>query len=908
MSAYREDPWDSSQAAAGVLVGRDEERQVLERFTRRVRDGVSGALVLEGEIGAGKTRLLDLAATMAADLRVVRVSGVEPEAALGFAALHRLVGPFLDRLEQVPGPQRDALRVAFGLISGGPVDRFLAGLATLGVLAGVAAERPVVCLVDDAQWLDRESAEVLAFVARRLRAEGVGVILARRAAAGGDFFEGVPVRTVSGLTVAEAHRLLGSVVRGPLDDGVARRLAGETDGNPLALVTLAAGLSAGQLAGHSPLPSPLPLGAQLETYLLTKIRALPLATQALLLVASISPPQDQGLLWRAASSFGLSPVDADPAVAEGILRLGDMLGGSVAFLHPLTRSAVYGAAHPSDRRRAHEAVSAASDPVADADTRAWHLAAATAGTDEDAARGLEAAAERARARGGYTSQGTFLARAAELSPDPGAGRGRMIAAGHAFLVAGDVAAARRLLERAGEGHLPVVLRARAQRLRAAVDFAVERPTRVPADLLDAVATLGAADREPAREALTSAVVAGRYTTGTTLEAVARAALAVQPADLVVRAVATRVGEGYLASVSLLRDALGAEPQAVLGGLLAEEVWDEEGRHAFLTRLAGVERDNGALGALKLTLAGLADGEVWAGQFHVARAHHEEIATLDAMTGTAAPGLTTRIELLAWQGAEAEAREVAATLIQVVGKEQGVAVAADHAALAMTVLELSLGNYRDAYDQAASLYRHDPLGHGNRALADMVEAAVRAGEPDAARDALARLAGRAPAAATPWALGLLARSQALLTSDPEPPYREALDHLGRTQMVTELARTHLLYGEWLRRHRRRTEARTELRTAYKLFTSMGASLFADRSRVELAATGEHATPRTTTPTEALTPQEAQIAALAATGATNAEIATRLFITTSTVEYHLTKIYRKLRLTSRRQLTKPDPSTP
>lgn len=704
MSAYREDPWDSSPATAGILVGRDEERQVLERFTRRVRDGLSGALVLEGEIGAGKTRLLDLAATMAADLRVVRVSGVEPEAALGFAALHRLAGPFLDRLEQVPGPQRDALRVAFGLISGGPVDRFLSGLATLGVLAGVAAERPVVCLVDDAQWLDRESAEVLAFVARRLRDEGVGVILARRAAAGGDLFEGVPVRTVRGLGVAEAHRLLGSVVQGPLDDGVARRLAAETDGNPLALVTLAAGLSAGQLAGHSPLPSPLPLGAQLETYLLTKIRALPLATQALLLVASISPPQDQGLLWRAASSFGLSPVDADPAVAEGILRLGDMLGGSVAFLHPLTRSAVYGAAHPSDRRRAHEAVSAASDPVADADTRAWHLAAATAGTDEDAARGLEAAAERARARGGYTSQGTFLARAAELSPDPGVGRGRMIAAGHAFLVAGDIAAARRLLERVGEGHLPVVLRARAQRLRAAVDFAVERPARVPAVLLDAV---GAVDGEPARvmlrEALTAAVVAGRYTSGTTLEAVARAALAVQPADLVVRAVATRVCDGYLASVPLLRDALGAEPQAVLGGLLAEEVWDEEGRHAYLTRLAGVERDNGALGALKLTLAGLADGEVWAGRFHVARAHHEEIATLDAMTGTAATGLTTRIELLAWQGAEAEAREVAATLTEVVGKEQGVAVAADHAALAMTVLELSLGNYRDAYDQAASLH-------------------------------------------------------------------------------------------------------------------------------------------------------------------------------------------------------------
>ncbi|GGL14180.1 LuxR family transcriptional regulator [Sphaerisporangium melleum] len=925
MSASDEDPWYPFQVAAGaaLLLGRDEEHRALELFTQRIRDGVSDRLVLVGEIGVGKSRLLDLAATLSADLRVARISGVESESPLGFAALHRLLGPFLDRLEHIPEPQRNALWAAFGLISGPPVNAFLVGLAALGLLAEVAAERPLLCLIDDAQWLDRESAQALAFVARRLRVEGVGMIMALRAPVSDTtVIEGLPVRPVNGLPRAAAHRLLSTVARGPLDDDVARRLATETNGNPLALITLAAGLSAGQLAGHAPLPSPLPLGPHLETYLLTRIRALPLATQTLLLVASVSPPEDQALLWRAASSLGLSPVDADPAVTEGILQLSDMLGGSVAFRHPLTRSAVYGAAHPADRRRAHQALAAACDPEHDPDTRAWHLAAATAGTDENVARDLETSADRARARGGYTAQATFLARAAELSPDPAARCGRLLAAAHAYLTAGDAAAARRLLDRATAGHLSPVLRARGQRLRAAIEMHRERPSRVPAILLDAVAALGEPDgdltRLMLREALESAVIARRHTVGTTLETVARAALAVpteHPAsgtDLLVRAAATRVALGYPAAVPMMRAALDALrtaeplteeslPLAVLGSLAAEDLWDEQARHALLTRLAAFDRENGALAALKITLVCLANSELWAGRFHAARAHHAEIAVLDTMLGPA-KGLTSQIELLAWQGAEARARETAATLTEGTATEHGVALLADHAALSMTVLELSLGNYRQAFDRARPLFDDDPLGHGNRALADMVEAAARAGEPDAAGDALARLAERAPACATPWAMGLLARSRALLAAgDPDPLYREALDLLGRTQMVTELARTHLLYGEWLRRHRRRSEARSELRTAYTLFTSMGAGLFADRARLELAATGEHAGPGTTPSSGILTPQEAQIAALAAGGATNAEIATRLYITSSTVEYHLTKVFRKLRLTSRRQLS-------
>ncbi|GAA0421846.1 LuxR family transcriptional regulator [Acrocarpospora corrugata] len=890
------------------LLGRDEERRALERFSSRLRDGLSDRLVLVGEVGVGKTRLLDLAADLAADLRVVRVSGMESEQLLGFAALHRVLEPFLGRLDQLPEPQRDALRTAFGLISGRPPDRFLVGLATLGLLA--AADRPLLCLIDDAQWLDRESAEALAFVARRLRTEGVGMILALREPDA--VFEGVPVRTVPGLAAAESYRLLAAVVSGPLNANVARQLAAATKGNPLALITLAAGLSPEELAGHSPLPSPLPLGAQLQTHLLQRIRSLPLDTQALLLIASISPPQDQALLWRAAALLGLSPVDADPAVEEGILQLSDLLGGSVAFHHPLTRSAVYGTAHPADRRRAHRALASASDPDQDPDTRAWHLAAATAGVDESVAGDLEASAGRARARGGYTAQATFLARAAELSPEPATRDGRLLAAGQALLIAGDREAAQRLLGRATAAPGSPLLRARAQRLRAAIAAHLGRPSQAPALLLDAAAGVaGELARLMLREALEAAVVARQHTVGTTLEAVARAVLAApaqepaSEADLLVRATATRVAVGYLPAVPEMRAALGfaeeSMPSAVLGGFAAEDLWDEQARLSLLARLAAFDRENGALGALKVTLTSLADNELWAGRPHAAEAHHAEIADLDAMTGEPPRGLVWQIELLVWQGREAEARETAATITEVLGKQHGVAALANLAALSMTVLELSLGNYRQAFDWARPLFDDDPLGHGNRALGDMIEAAVRAGEPDAAQDAIDRLAVRAPASGTPWAMGLLARSRALLSADDaEPSYREALDLLGRTQMVTELARTHLLYGEWLRRRRRRAEARAQLRTAYEMFTAMGAALFANRARIELAATGEHVSPRLTPSTKALTPQEAQIAALAAGGATNAEIATRLCVTASTVEYHLTKIFRKLQLTSRRQL--------
>ncbi|WP_198167971.1 helix-turn-helix transcriptional regulator [Herbidospora yilanensis] len=915
----------SDDVTATSLHGRNAERDTIDEMIRRLGARLSDTLVLAGEPGVGKTRLLQAAASRAsaAGLRVLAVSGVESELPLGFAALHHLLAPFLDRLGRIPGPQGDALRRAFGLTHGPPPDQFLIGLATLSLLAEIAADRPLLCLVDDAHWLDRDSAQALAFVGRRLHAEGVGLLVALRES-GAALFEGLPVRPIGGLPDADARRLLAECVAGPLDDAVAGRVVEQTDGNPLALITLAAALSAEQLAGHADLPVRLPLGAHLETYFLGQVRALPPATRELLLVASIAPAHDQGLLWRAGALLGLSPIDADPALAEGVLLPGDLAGGSVTFRHPLIRAAVYNASPPADRRRAHRALADSSDPVLDPDTRAWHLAAATPGTDEGVARDLEASAERARARGGYTAQAAYLARAAELSPDARARGGRLLAAAGAFLAAGDIAAVRRLLDQARPMlHTPVA-RAMGERLRAAVANYDDRVAHAPAILMDAATALGDGDerltRVMLREAMETAMVALEHTVGVRPLDVARAVLALPPdpadtaADLLARAFATRVTAGYRDAVPLMRAAITelctAErlseegmPLALLGGLAADELWDEQGRFALLRRLAAAGRENGALHALRVTLTLLAGSELRAGRIAVADLHYAENFDLYAMSGLMPKGGPQwQIEQLVWQGREQEAR-AAADQIAVIAA-QNVPALVNQAALAMTVLEVSLGNYREALDRARPVFDRDPPGSGNRVLPDLIEAAVRAGDLDTARLALARLEERATVSGTPWGLGLLARGRALLGEhgggSVEPLYRQALELLGRTRTRTDLARTHLLYGEWLRRHRRRGEAGAQLRTAHEMFAAMGAGIFTERVRVELAATGERVAPPAPPVGPVLTPQETKIAELAAEGATNAEIARRLYVSTSTVEYHLTKIFRKLRITSRRQL--------
>ncbi|MDP9848600.1 ATP-binding protein [Streptosporangium lutulentum] len=918
MAAYMPGRPDASEPAP--LLGREDERLALDRLVETVGEGLSGALVLVGEAGIGKTRLLEYAAdAAAAELQIARVSGVEPETRLAFAALHRLLLPFLDRADRLPGPQRDALGSAFGLVPGPPADRFLIGLATLTLLADVASVRPLMCLVDDAQWLDRESLEVLAFVGRRLHADGVGLLLTvRDEPTGTSALGGLPTFHVAGLAEPDARRLL-TAVAGRLGPQVAERIVAEARGNPLALVELA-----DELSGDQPLlPGPLPVGRRMEAHFLRQVRAMPAETQSLLLVASVAPPDDPAVLWRATALLGLSPEAADIAVSEGILSLRPDL----VFRHPLIRSAVYAGARPADRRLVHKTLAAVIDRDRDPDRRAWHLASATVGIDEDVAMELERASERARSHGGYSAQGAFLLRAAELTPDPERRADRLFASARAHLVAGDPLVAQSLLERAVPGLNAPEMRAGAQQLRAAIEMFFARVTAVPSILLEAASTIGPLDGRTVRgmlfQALEAAMVARRYTTGTTLAEVARTALGTPLApraratipDLLLDAFATRIAVGYLPAVPLLRAAIAAlrtdsdlveagMPLAVLGWMATADLWDDRGLLAVVERLDTFDRDQGALHALRLTLLNLASCELWAGRFGNAEAHHAEATEIAVAVGLSADKPIYQVELLAWQGREAETRAVVDTVIGGWAEQRGSASTANHVLLSLTVLELSLGRYHEALACALRVYDDDEPGVGSLILPDVVEAGVRAGDRAAASAALARLSERATASGTSWALGMLARSRALMADDDhaEVLYGESVEHLGRTLVATELARAHLLYGEWLRRRGRRSDARDRLRIAYDMFAAMGASAFAERARVELLATGERARKRTEQTDHHLTPQETQVAGLAAGGATNAEIATRLFITASTVEYHLNKVFRKLGITSRRQLAR------
>ncbi|WP_067685344.1 AAA family ATPase [Actinoplanes awajinensis] len=894
------------------FIGRHRERQVLADLLAGVREGRSGTLVLVGEPGTGKTSLLDQVAAGCPDVHTVRIAGVESEMRLGFAALHRLLRPWLPHIDELPAPQRDALHTAFGRLAGVAPDRYLAGMAALTLLADAAAPQPLLCAVDDAQWLDRESAEVLAFVARRLHAEAIGLVFATRPH-GQALVDGLPALTVTGLPDDDAESLLSTSISGHLDGAVAARIVAGTGGNPLALIELAHALTAEQLTGITPLPSPLPVGTFLETHFLRQVGRLPAETRTLLLLVSATPPEDPSLLWRAAGHLGIAAAMADPALTAGILT------PALDFRHPLIRSAVYRGADPADRRLAHAALAAVCDPVLDRDRHAWHRAEATIGLDEQVAAELDRAADRARARGGHAERAAFLSRAADLSPDPRARAARLVAAAHAHLVLGDPASVGPMLDRAEHGLDQPVPRAIARQTRAIAEMYTGRFTGAATILLDAAGSIAAVDAGLARTMMFDALQAVLFTDDRdatlTLPALARAVqdspastrtddFSYGYADLFLYGYTTRIAVGYRPAVPLMRAALAALssdgdslaeeclPLAVISMFAAEDVWDEDGGRRVWRRLEKHDRDNGALANLRTTLVAGATWELRAGRFDAAAALQDELDELSDVVGQPHRGGIQRIELLAWSGREAETRAVAAAGL---GFD-------DYVQNSLAVLEISLGRHHEALALLLPAFDRDKPGVATRSLHEIVEAGVRGGDDPAAKAALTRMEERAQASGTPWALGLLARCRALMADDEqaEDLYRESADLLARTSIVTEQARTHLLFGEWLRRRRRRADARAELRTAYEMFTRMGAAAFAERARVELLATGERARRRDEQATRDLTPQEKQVASLAAAGATNGEIAARLFLSTSTVEYHLTKVFRKLAITSRRRL--------
>ena len=911
-----------------ALVGRSAEREALGGLLARAADGYSGALVLRGEAGAGKTALLDetVAAAVAGGLRTARLTGVEPETQLGYAGLHRFLLPFADHLERLPDPQRDALRSTFGLVAGPPADRFLVALAVLTLLAEAASAVPLVCVIDDLQWLDPESVVVLGFVARRLYAERVVLLFAVREPAGElPALAGLPELVVAGLAEGAALELLASLAPGRLSPAVGARIVAETGGNPLALVEVAGELSPGQLAGAEALPEPLPAGGSLEQAFGRRVRRLPAEARLLLAVAAAEPTASEPLLWRAAGQLGIDP---DAAAAADLGGLAEV-DSQVAFRHPLVRSAVYYAIPLGQRRLIHQALAAVEDG-SEPDRVAWHLGMAAVGSDEAVAARLEQAAGRARDRGGYAATVTFLTRAAELSAGEGPRAGRLLAAAEAALIAGQPFRAGALLEEATPNLGDPLARAQAKRLQGTLRLALGRADEAATVLLEAARALAPTDVRGAREALLEALRAALYVGWSASQAVlaeiadaARALPAAggptaSAADLLLDGFAARAADGYPASVPLLRRAiamLGAgelSPQEglrwlALGCAAAAELFDDQAQHALAIRMVQLARDQGALTMLPVALANQSmRAEVMAGGFDAARACFTEGSEISAATGN--PGVIGTAGLaevyeLAWRGRETDARRVAAA----VAREATGAGRGSHsmdAQYCLAVLELGLGNYQAALQSALGVYEDDAPDVGTQVLPDLVEAGARCGQTGVAEAALERLAERAAAAGTPLALGLLARSRALLAgdADAEPLYEEAVKHLTQCRARPQLARAHLLHGEWLRRQRRRRDAREQLRTTHDMFTSMGAEAFAERARVELLATGERARQRTAGTEAELTPQEAQIARLVSEGDSNRDIAAQLFLSPSTVDYHLRKVFRKTGVTSRTQLAR------
>ena len=892
-----------------ALRGRASECALLDDLVTSVRRGESRSLVLRGEAGIGKTALLEYLTASASDLTVIRAVGVESEMELAFASLHQLCGPLLDRLDRLPAPQRQAMDIVFGMNAGGAPDRFLVGLAVLSLFAAVAEERPLLCVVDDAQWLDQTSGQTLAFVARRLLAEPVGIVFGAREP--GEELRHVPELEVRGVRDGDARALLSSAVRFKLDEAVRDQIIAETRGNPLALLELPRGLTAQQLAGGFGLLDAHALTGPIEESFVRRLELLSADGRRLLLVAAAEPVGDPRLLWRAAERLGIGPADAEAAEAEGLLAI----GGRVTFRHPLVRSALYRSAAAEDRRAVHLALAEATDRETDPDRRAWHLAAAAAGPDEQVALELERSAGRAQARGGLAAAAAFLRRAVALTKDPVPRAVRALAAAQASLQAGEFDAALGLAATAEAGPLDEFQRALVDLLRAHVTFGAGLWSDAPPLLLKAARRLESFDLDLAREtyltAWGAAGLAEDVAARDVLVEICRAVRALRrppgaprPRDLMLDGFALLITEGHAAAAPTLQRAVRAVASLPVEDVLrwgwmtvgaSAAVWDHEGWLASCTRQVQVVRDAGAMAALPIHLTYLGMAIVWTGDFAGAASLVAEIDSVAAVTGSRFPPYTL-LRLRALQGREDEASAAIADAI-----EQG--TTALRAYWAAAVLYNGLARYEEAAS-AARRATTDAVNHWipTWVLPELVEAAARTGDAELARDALERLAKTTQPCGTEFALGIEARCRALLSDGAAADvlYREAIERLRRTRLHPEVARAHLLYGEWLRRENRRVDAREQLRTAHEMLVAIGMEAFAERARQELQATGEKVRKRTVETRDDLTAQERQIARLARDGLSNPEIAARLFLSSRTIEWHLRNVFTKLGIRSRREL--------
>ncbi|HEY0815629.1 MAG TPA: AAA family ATPase [Pseudonocardia sp.] len=901
------------------FVGRRIERDLLDGLLDSVRAGESAALVIRGEAGVGKSALLRYSARQAAGFQVVQLTGVEAEMALPFAGVHQLCTAMPDRIDGLPAPQKHALSTALGLVGGTVPERFLVGLAMLSLLSAVAEERPMLCLIEDAQWLDAASAQVVGLVARRVRAESVAMVVAIREPDDGHDFDGLPELRLEGLPEHDAGTLLAGVVTGRIDSRVADRIIGETRGNPLALLELPARMSATELAGFE-LPDATELPAHIEDHYLRRVRELPAATQHLMLVAAAEPLGDPEVVLRAARRLDIETGALEAAETAELLAIGKR----VQFRHPLVRSAVYRAAPLVNRQRVHEILAEVSHSAIDADRRAWHRALAAPGPDEGVAADLEQSADQAQARGGVAAAAAFLQRAVTLTLNPAQRGRRALAAAYANVQAGAFSTARGLLATAEAGPLDELQRAHIDLLRAQMTFISSRGTDAIPLLLEAAGPLERLDFAVALDtyvdAFSAAFFGARLIGPVGLREIAGAARAAQnarrppdsaltTADVLLDALAA-LADDYAAAVPLCRKAVqrlsGDEASAKerlrwlwQGCVIAFEIWDDD--HAYTLAHSSVEiaRTTGTLGELALALSAYTPVLVFCGDLADAAATVSETTSVEQATGIhAAPYGALMVS--AWRGRQQETT----TLIETTEREaaaRGEGIGLAISAYARAVLDNSLGRYADALTAAASIVEHHEVVAENWGLSEFVEAAVRCGRADLATEALDRLATKAEAAATDWARGMEARARALLGEghDADRSFRAAIDYLRQTRVQAELARTHLLYGEWLRRCGRRLDARTNLNVAHEMFVFMGMEAFAERATNELAATGEKRR-RTSETTDDLTAQERQIAGLARDGLSNPQIGARMFLSPRTVEWHLCHVYSKLGIQTRREL--------
>jgi DNA-binding CsgD family transcriptional regulator len=905
---------------APAFLGRQRERAALDRMLERVRDGESSARVIRGEAGIGKTALMQYCARQASGCRVTQIAGVESELEMPFAAIDQLCRPILDGIDALPEPQQQALRVAFGLALGTTPERFVVGLAVLGLLTRAAAERPLVCLVDDAQWLDEPSRLVLGFVGRRLLAESVLLLIAVREVGDDQLFPGLESVMLAGLTQEDARSLLMAAAPGRLDEQVRDTIVAETGGNPLRLLELPREMSHAELAGGFPVRQVRSFFGRMEEHYARRVRALPEPTQKLLLLAAADPTGDATLLWRAAHIIGIPRSAAAAAESEQLLEI----GARVRFRHPLVRSAAYTAGSPDDRRAAHAALADATDTEVEPERRVWHLASAATGPDEAIAAELEQAAIAAQARAGSAAAAAFLGRSAELTAEPNRRSERALAAAHAHMHAGAFESARALLAEAQAVATGDVRRARIERLRGQIEFAANPGAEAPFLLVRAAKALEPLDVDLARETYLEAWVAsfvlgpvGRP--GGLLLEVSMAARAAPPGgrgampyDLLLDGVATVVIDGLAEGVALLRRAIDAflsdeisDDEFVRWGVpvtaVAVLLWDWHSWEKLNTKYVRVAQASGALAPLSLALTGRGHFATLCGDFEAATALFAEYDAVHEATGIGWYSVG-RLLLAAYQG-RLEALNLIAN-----STDSAAGPGVQSATWTRAVLCNALGRYSEALDAAeiAVTRPANPLRTA-WALPEVIEAAVRCGKPDVAHRAMEQLP-KHMVSDSDWAAGIEARSRALVTEGDEAArwYAEALRRLARTPFKTELARADLLYGEWLRRGGRRVEAREHLHSAYDVFSAMGAQGFAERTRRELVATGEKVRKRDLATRDELTPQEQHIARLARDGRSNAEIGAELFLSVRTVEWHLRKVFMKLGVSSRKDLKVALPS--